>query len=38
MGLSIVQRAVRRMGGEIAVESVPGKGSTFKIALPGVNP
>ncbi|HML22846.1 MAG TPA: histidine kinase N-terminal 7TM domain-containing protein [Aggregatilinea sp.] len=34
IGLSIVQRIVTRLHGEIRVESAPGKGSTFSVILP----
>jgi signal transduction histidine kinase len=34
MGLAIVRKAVERMGGEVGVESVEGKGSRFWIELP----
>jgi signal transduction histidine kinase/DNA-binding response OmpR family regulator len=33
LGLSISRRIVERMGGRIAVESVPGSGATFRVAL-----
>lgn len=34
LGLSIVRATVERHGGKIAVESVPGEGSTFTVRLP----
>lgn len=34
IGLTIVKKAVERIGGAVVVESVPGRGSTFSISLP----
>ena len=34
LGLSIVQRIVERLGGQVGVESVPGEGSLFYFTLP----
>ena len=38
VGLSIVQKAVERMGGEVGVTSKPGEGSTFHILLRAAPP
>jgi two-component system sensor histidine kinase/response regulator len=37
LGLSIVQRIVAKLGGEVGVESAPGQGSCFYFTLPAVN-
>ncbi len=34
LGLAISERIVRRMGGRIALESVPGEGTTFEVSIP----
>jgi two-component system chemotaxis sensor kinase CheA len=36
LGLAIVQENARRLGGDVRVQSVPGKGSTFSIQLPAI--
>ncbi|MDP1899952.1 MAG: phosphate regulon sensor histidine kinase PhoR [Rubrivivax sp.] len=36
LGLSIVKHVAQRHGGEIGVQSEPGKGSTFKLVLPAM--
>ncbi len=38
LGLSIVQRIVSRLGGEVGVESAPGQGSRFYFTLPQSHP
>jgi GAF domain-containing protein len=35
LGLSIVQRIVEKLGGQVAVDSTPGQGSVFSFTLPG---
>ena len=37
IGLAIVQKGVERMGGEVGVESEPGRGSRFWIELPAAS-
>ena len=34
IGLSIVQKIVEANGGRLALESAPGRGSTFRFSLP----
>ena len=34
LGLSIVHQLVEKMGGSIAVESIPGKGTEFSLRFP----
>ncbi|OMH29487.1 ATP-binding protein [Motiliproteus sp. MSK22-1] len=36
LGLTITQRLVRLMGGEISVESIPEQGATFSVWLPNI--
>ena len=36
LGLTITQRLVKLMGGEITVESLPEQGATFKVRLPNI--
>ena len=38
VGLSIVQKAVDRMGGEVGVSSTPGEGTTFYVLLRAAQP
>ena len=35
LGLSVVQRIVNKLGGQVGIESIPGQGSTFSFTLPG---
>ena len=36
IGLAIVKKAVHKLNGSVRVESMPGKGSTFFVSLPGI--
>jgi histidine kinase len=38
LGLSVSQRIVKELRGEIRVESVVGQGSTFTVSLPAAKP
>ena len=38
LGLAITRHFCRILGGEVAAESTPGKGSTFAIVVPAIAP
>jgi PAS domain S-box-containing protein len=38
LGLSIVQRIIKKLGGQVGVESQMGQGSIFSFTLPGLGP
>jgi len=38
LGLYLSLNAVRKWGGDLRVESTPGKGSMFEVVLPGIHP
>ena len=38
LGLSIVKHTTLAHGGQLSVESTPGKGSTFKVTIPLIKP
>ena len=35
MGMAVVEQTVRRLGGRVEIESAPGKGTEFRLLLPG---
>ena len=37
LGLAIVKHATERLGGEVTLDSTPGKGSTVKVGIPGMS-
>jgi signal transduction histidine kinase len=38
LGLSVVQRIIEKLSGQIGIESIPGQGSTFSFTLRGCQP
>ena len=38
LGLALVQESIRRLGGQIEVDSTVGEGSTFTVVIPPLAP